>query len=415
MILLNYRNNFLRFMVYISLVLVALFIIVNTAYTVPIKVKSSLVDSIITYNDEITNIDVHYPRFKDEKIDKIISEYIFEYVKNFKSNDQVNKHLHIEYSIYYIKEYANIVFKINNTLDNNKYKNIIINLKSKELSYISNIYDKEFLESNINELVYYKYCNDIFNIVKESNVNNHTYILDDDKIIVYFYDIHFENIEYIPVIQINLNENVFDEISDDFAYDKYIAFTFDDGPSAYTNELVRTLQLNNATATFFMLGNRMKYNPDVVLNVYNSDNEIASHTYSHKNLNKLSLTEIENEINSTEIIYNEITGDTLKYIRPPYGNYNNKVQSFNYPLILWSIDPKDWLYRDSTKDYNEVITNLCDGCIVLMHDIHLPTIDAVKKLLPALNNMGYKVVSIEKLIEIKDYELKSNDVIRKIQ
>ena len=67
MILLNYRNNFLRFMVYISLVLVALFIIVNTAYTVPIKVKSSLVDSIITYNDEITNIDVHYPRFKDEK------------------------------------------------------------------------------------------------------------------------------------------------------------------------------------------------------------------------------------------------------------------------------------------------------------------------------------------------------------
>ena len=415
MILLNYRNNFYRFFIYISLVLVALFVIVNTLYTEPIKIKSFLIDSTITYNDDITDIEVHYPRFKDDKMDKIISNYIFDYVKYFKSFDQIKKSLNIEYDIYYVKEYINVVFKINSTIDKNKYKNIIINIETKELSYISNIFEKEFIESNINELVYYKYCDDIFNKIKESNVNNHTYLIDDNKIIVYFYDINFNEIEYVPIIQIDLNDEETNKKVENYIYDKYIAFTFDKGPSSYTNELIRTLQLNNSTATFFMLGNRMKYNSDIVLNVFNSDNEIASNTYSYKNLNELNLNEIENEINSTEIIYNEITGDTLKYIRPPYGNYNDKVQSFNYPLILWSIDSKDWIYRDSKAIYNEVITNLCDGCIVLMHDTSMETIDAVKKLIPALNSMGYKIVSIEKLIEIKEYQLRSNDIIRKIQ
>ncbi len=415
MILLNYRNNFYRFFMYISVVLVVLFVIVNVIYTEPLKIKSSLINSTISYEDEITYIDVHYPRFKNDKIDKIISEYIFDYVKRFKSFDLIKKELSINYEIYYINEYINVVFNINNSIDKTKYKNLIFNLDSKSLSYITNLYEKEFLESKINELSYYKYSEEIYNLIINSNINNHTYIINDNKIIVYFYDINFDDIDYTPYIEISLNENVSNEVKpNNYKYNKFIVFTFDDGPSKYTSELLKTLELNNSTATFFMLGNRMKYNEDIVLDVYNSKNEIASHTYSHKNLSTLPLNEIENEINSTEIIYNEITNDNLKYIRPPYGDYNDNVLSFGYPLILWNIDSKDWLYKDSNKIYNEVIKNACDGCIVLMHDTYIESIDAVKKLIPALNNLDYNVVSIENLLKEKHYNLKNGEAIGKI-
>ena len=96
----------------------------------------------------------------------------------------------------------------------------------------------------------------------------------------------------IPYIIIPLTEEAFneDEVPDENK--KYIAFTFDDGPSKYTKELLKALELNESTATFFMLGNRMKYNEEIVKEVYKSSSEAASHTYSHKNLDTLSKDDI---------------------------------------------------------------------------------------------------------------------------
>ena len=159
----------------------------------------------------------------------------------------------------------------------------------------------------------------------------------------------------------------------------------------------------------------MKYNEDIVKEVYNSNSEVASHTYSHKNLNKLSSKDILSEINSPVIAFNEITGGDIKYLRPPYGNYNDIVKSTNYPIILWNIDPKDWLVKDSSKVYNSVLKHACDGCIVLMHDIYPTTIEAVKMLIPKLNSMGYEVVSVSNLAKYKNYEIKNSEIIRKIK
>ncbi len=415
MILFYYRNSFYRFFIYITIVLISLFVIVNVIYTEPLKIKSSLINSTINYEDENSKINVNYPRFKNDKIDKIITDYIFNYVKNFKSSKEINKTLEINYELYYKDNYLNIVFNINSSIDKIKYKNIIINMQTKEIAYISNLFDKDYIENNINELVYYKYSSDIFDLIKNSNINNHTYIINDNKIEVYFYDIDFKDIEYIPSIKIIINKEKSYNESNKYKYNKYIAFTYDDGPSKYTEEILKTLELNNSTATFFMLGNRMKYNKDIVLKVYNSNNDIGSHTYSHKDLNKLELNDIIDEINSTEIIYNEITNDKLKYLRPPYGNYNDKILSFNYPIILWSINSNDWLYRNSNKIYDEVIKNACDGCIVLMNDSYLETVEATKKLIPALNNLGYNVVSVENLLKQKKYNISNNEVIIKIQ
>ena len=82
----------------------------------------------------------------------------------------------------------------------------------------------------------------------------------------------------------------------------------------------------------------------------------------------------------------------------------------NYEIILWNIDTKDWLVKDSKKIYNDVISSACDGCIVLMHDIYKDSIEATKMLLPKLDEMGYEVVSISKLADIKGYDFSVDDV-----
>lgn len=415
MIILNYKNQLYKYFLYISALLVTLFIIVNVFYKEQTKDLKDVKTSTITYKDELTEVNVEYPRFKDDKINKLITDIIYDYVKEFKKFDTVQKSLIMNYKLYYFDNYVNITFNIENTLEKAKNKNILLNLKNKEISYISSVYDKEYLENEINEIVYYKYQTDVYEKIKESNINNNTYIIDENKIEVYFNNINFENLDYIPYIIIPLTEDTFneDEVPDENK--KYIAFTFDDGPSKYTKELLKTLELNDSTATFFMLGNRMKYNEEIVKEVYKSSSEVASHTYSHKNLNKLSKDDILKEINSTSIIFNKITNDNIKYIRPPYGNYNDTVKSTNFPIILWNIDPKDWLVKDSTKVYNSVLKHACDGCIVLMHDLYPTTIEAVKMLIPKLNSLGYEVVSISDLVKYKNYNLKNGKIIRKIK
>ena len=415
MIILNYKNQLYKYFLYISALLVTLFIIVNVFYKEQAKDLKDVKTSTITYKDELTEVNVEYPRFKDDKINKLITDIIYDYVKEFKKFDTVQKSLIMNYKLYYFDNYVNITFNIENTLEKAKNKNILLNLKNKEISYISSVYDKVYLENEINEIVYYKYQTNVYEKIKESNINNNTYIIDENKIEVYFNNINFENLDYIPYIIIPLTEDTFneDEVPDENK--KYIAFTFDDAPSKYTKELLKTLELNDSTATFFMLGNRMKYNEEIVKEVYKSSSEVASHTYSHKNLNKLSKDDILKEINSTSIIFNKITNDNIKYIRPPYGNYNDTVKSTNFPIILWNIDPKDWLVKDSTKVYNSVLKHACDGCIVLMHDLYPTTIEAVKMLIPKLNSLGYEVVSISDLVKYKNYNLKNGEIIRKIK
>lgn len=415
MIILNYKNQLYKYFLYISALLVSLFVIVNVFYKEPIKVSKEVSDSIIEYKDDITEINVEYPRFKNDKINKIITDILYDYIKEFKKFDTIKKSLIMDYKLYYFEDYVNVTFTVENTIDKAKNKNILINLKSQELSYITNVYDKDYLEQEINELVYYKYSTDIYDKIKDSNINNNTYIIDKNKIEVYFNNINFKNLDYIPYITINLTEDAFEDDNENTENKKYISFTFDDGPSKYTKELLKTLELNKSSATFFMLGNRMKYSEDIVKEIYNSSSEVASHTYSHKNLNKISDKEVLNEINSPVILFKEITGGEIKYLRPPYGNYNETVKSTNYPIILWNIDPKDWLVKDSNQVYNSVLKHVCDGCIVLMHDIYPTTIEAVKMLIPKLNSMGYEVVSISNLAKNKNYQIKNSEIIRKIK
>ncbi len=395
------KNIFIKYIVSMLIVFLVFFVISKLFIKDSENTEDEITMSNIYYSNNDTNIYVEYPRFKSDKINAIITNIIYSYVKKFKSSDVESKALDVSYNIYKINEYVNITFNIQNTLNNIKNKNILIDTSKEELAYITNIYDKDYLKNEINDLVYYKYSQEIYDTIKDENINNFTYIIDDDKIDIYFNNLNFNLIDYIPYVTIKTNTN--EEVSYTSG-NKFIAFTFDDGPSEYTNDLLKTLEANNASATFFMIGNRMRAYKDTVLNIYNSNSEIGSHSYSHKNLTEIDEKELEIELNTPELIYNEITSDNITLLRPPYGKYNDLLLNSNYNIVLWNIDPKDWLLRDSKKIYNNVISNACDGCIVIFHDIYPETIDAIKMILPKLTEMNYSVVNISKLMEIKTYD-----------
>lgn len=187
-----------------------------------------------------------------------------------------------------------------------------------------------------------------------------------------------------------------------------VAFTFDDGPSIYTKDFVNTLNEYGFKATFFELGNRIKYNQGVVEYLLNNGMEVASHSYSHKNLNILGDKEIDSEVNSTSIIFNEITKESIKLFRPPYGNLEkNILDRINYPIIMWDIDSYDWLYKDEEIVYKNIINNIKDGSIVLMHDVYITSLEALKKVLPELKAMGYTVTTVSELASSKGYTLEN--------
>lgn len=414
MFLFKYRNNFIRYIIYMSCFLLGLFLLVGFIDITDSNdiISNEVVMSLIEEVSDNTNIHVEYPRFKDDDINKIITDYLYGYVKKFKNHEE-NKVLDITYELYYFDNYVNIVFNIENTLNNIKNKNLFIDFENKKIGKITSIYDKNYLKNEINKLVYYKYSESVYDKIKDEDINSFTYIMNESKIDIYFNDIDF-GLDYIPFIRIKLDDDVMGNTSVN-KDQKYIVFTYDDGPSEYTNELLKTLEYNESSATFFMVGNRMKNKKDVVLEVYNSNSEIGTHTYSHKDLKKITEAEMDKEIEQASSVFNSITGGSFKYLRPPYGNYNNKIFTKGLGIVTWNIDPKDWLVKDSTKVYNEVVKHACDGCIVLMHDSYKTTIEATKMLIPKLNEMGYKVVSLSELIELKGYEIPENKVISSVK
>ncbi len=185
---------------------------------------------------------------------------------------------------------------------------------------------------------------------------------------------------------------------------KKVAFTFDDGPSKYTKELLEILKENNAEATFFVLGSGIEKYSSTIENMKDDGHQIESHGVSHQSFTKLTNEELIKELETTKsLLANYEITQTL--VRPPYGNTNNQVkENVSYPLIMWSVDTRDWEHKNSEESLRIIIENVEDGSIILMHDIHKPTIEAVRMVLPILKEQGYEFVTIEELFEDNELE-----------
>ena len=205
--------------------------------------------------------------------------------------------------------------------------------------------------------------------------------------------------------------NIEDKATDkqDSTGQKYVALTFDDGPSGFTKEIVSLLKEYNYNATFFILGNKLNIDyKEILQESLKNGNEIGIHGFSHKSFTRLKMPELEDEINkSKKYVYN-LTGYTPTLVRPPYGNINNDIRKSGYgPYILWNNDTLDWKLRDAKKIYNRLTTSIEENNIILMHDTYLTTYKALELILPYLKENNYEVVTVSKLFAINGKTLEN--------
>ena len=181
---------------------------------------------------------------------------------------------------------------------------------------------------------------------------------------------------------------------------KVVALTFDDGPHQTNTPIVLdALKKHNAHATFFMLGNRLSSCPSVAKRMINEGHEIADHSWDHKDLTKLPENEALSNVTKSQKAFKTITGVEPKLVRPPYGAYNKTIlKSVNMPFILWSLDTEDWKYLDTQRLIKYVVDNTRNGDIVLMHDIHISTANAVDDILTGLEAKGFSFVTVSELL-----------------
>jgi len=183
-----------------------------------------------------------------------------------------------------------------------------------------------------------------------------------------------------------------------------VAMTFDDGPHPkLTPRLLDLLKERGLKATFFVIGKNVAEFPDIAKRIVDEGHEIANHSWSHPQLTKLNPASFANEISQTNDAIQQATGVRPVTMRPPYGAINPTLtkrlnEEYGLSVILWSVDPQDWKIRKSDHVSSHIIKNATPGAIILAHDIHPSTIDAMPATLDALSAKGYKFVTVSDLI-----------------
>ena len=185
-----------------------------------------------------------------------------------------------------------------------------------------------------------------------------------------------------------------------------VALTFDDGPGPRTDELLEVLKANDAHATFFMLGKKAAQYEKTVKKMAEYGNELGNHSWDHSDLAKLDKEGIMKQINDTNEVITKAAGQKPTVMRPPYGSINSTVrENVGMPLIMWRIDTEDWKTRNAQTSIDRVMNNVKDGDIILLHDIHSPSVDAAIKLIPMLIEKGFQVVTISEMAEAREINL----------
>ncbi len=197
---------------------------------------------------------------------------------------------------------------------------------------------------------------------------------------------------------------------------KLIAITFDDGPHAVnTPELLDFLAQAQVKATFFVLGSRLEYYPDIAKRIVAEGHQIGSHTYNHKWLTRLSAEELIFELYETNRLIYSITNVRINALRPPYGDYNDDVIALSHmPIVNWSIDPEDWKYKDADRIFHAVVEDVRDGDIILLHDMYETSVEAAKMIIHHLKEEGYTFVTVDTLIRARQGETAAGEVYKHI-
>lgn len=190
---------------------------------------------------------------------------------------------------------------------------------------------------------------------------------------------------------------------------KVVALTFDDGPNpATTNQALDTLSKYGIKATFFVLGKNVSGNEEILKRMKADGHVIGNHSWSHPVLSKLSLDEAKKQITDTEDALTKVLGSSSKLMRPPYGAITDDIRnSLDLSFIMWNVDSLDWKSKNEASILTEIQRQVRNGSIILMHDIHAETVNALPKIIDYLKEQGYHFVTVPEMLNsrLKSHEL----------
>lgn len=356
-------------------------------------------------NDNHLKVSIIYPKTGYYKLDKKISDYVNNYTKSdnkifLDTLDEVN----IDYTYFKNNNIISIVLFKN---ENDNQEITTYNYDFKKNSFV-NISD--FIK---NYDIIYEYLKKDYNIDKTdtSNLRINNFSIDHNFLYIYYSKDTF-NTEDNLIIKIPLDNKINDvKVSKKIntpikrnidTSSKVVALTFDDGPSRYTNDIIDILEKNDAVATFFILGNKVKLYEDTLKKSISNGNEIGNHTFNHKWLTKLTDDEIKEQISNTQSIIEEVTGYTPLLFRPSYGSLNRRVRKdINLDIVLWNVDTMDWKYKSTNKIVARATNNVKDMDIILLHDTYKSTKDSLEKIITTLKDKDFTFVTVSELKEIK--------------
>lgn len=181
---------------------------------------------------------------------------------------------------------------------------------------------------------------------------------------------------------------------------KKIALTFDDGPHpVYTEQMLDVLKAEQVPATFFLLGQNIEGQEEIVKKIAEEGHLIGNHTFHHVQITGLSKEQACEEIEKTSCLIEELTGKGTEYVRPPFGTWNEGLESnLNLIPVMWTIDTLDWTTQNVDSIVNHVMKNAGENDIILMHDSYESTVQAVKRIITLLKAEGYEFVTIDEML-----------------
>ena len=187
---------------------------------------------------------------------------------------------------------------------------------------------------------------------------------------------------------------------------KYVAFTFDDGPRRdTTSTLLDGLLERGVPATFFVIGQQIPGNEDLLRRMAAEGHQVGNHTYGHTRLLTAELDKVVEEIQKTEVLLEELLGEGDYWLRPPYGSIGKtRAALVKTPMIHWTVDPEDWKVLDAAQVTEHVVSHVEPWGIILLHDFYPTSVAAALEVVDRLQEEGYTFVTVKELFRIRGVE-----------
>ena len=183
----------------------------------------------------------------------------------------------------------------------------------------------------------------------------------------------------------------------------FVALTFDDGPKASTTPvLLDGLARRGVHATFFVIGENVAGNEELLIRMERDGHQIGLHTFHHKSLAAVNGRDFYAEVDKLRETLSGLLDQEDFMLRPPYGMItpSNRARAGS-PIILWSVDPEDWSDRSSARQLSVILDKVEDGSIILLHDIYAESVDTALAAVDELMAQGYKFVTVEELFALR--------------